>query len=247
MHALMHPRGPRRQRGLSLVELMVGITVGLIIVAAASLLLSTQLVENRRLVAEAQVQQDLRATADIITRELRRSGAEGEDSTLLGQIWTPGAANEALPNWWSTKLAPTSGTATTVRFDYAPAGAGTSSGVAAGFGYRLDDARGVIQTFLVAGGWQDLTDPATVEVTEFSVRRLADTSFRIPCTKPCPTTGGSACWPTVNVRALEVRITARSRTVPDVIRTHQSQVRLRNDFFRFYQNPLPTVGVVCPP
>ena len=63
------------QRGLSIVELMVGIAIGLIIVAAASLLMSGQLNENRRLLAETQLQQDLRAASDIITRELRRIGA----------------------------------------------------------------------------------------------------------------------------------------------------------------------------
>ena len=66
--------GVRAHRGMSLVELMVGITVGLLVVAGASLLVSSQLSENRRLLLETQVQQDLRATADIIARQLRRSG-----------------------------------------------------------------------------------------------------------------------------------------------------------------------------
>ncbi|MBL0296208.1 MAG: hypothetical protein IPQ21_03185 [Betaproteobacteria bacterium] len=56
---------------------MVGITVGLFIVAAAAMLVTTQLGDNRRLLLETQVQQDLRATADIITRELRRAGLAG--------------------------------------------------------------------------------------------------------------------------------------------------------------------------
>ncbi len=241
--------GYRRQRGLSLVELMVGITVGLIVVAAASLLLSTQLVENRRLVAEAQVQQDLRATADIIARELRRSGALGPDVEVSRRVWSPGSAGEPLPNWQAATLSPaaSSAGATTVRFDYIPLDDGVT-GPTGGFGYRLDTARGVIETNLVAGGWQDLTDPASVEIIEFSVDRLGDTAIRIPCTKPCPPPASdSSCWPTVNVRELEVRITARSRTLPEVERTHTSRVRLRNDFFSFYQTPSPTVGVVCPP
>ena len=68
----------RRQRGLSIVELMVGVAIGLFVVAAASMLVVTQLSDNRRLTLETQVQQDLRATADIITRELRRAGHWGK-------------------------------------------------------------------------------------------------------------------------------------------------------------------------
>ena len=63
----------KNQFGYSLVELMVGITIGLFIVAATSLMISTQLSGNRRMLLETQLNQDLRATADIITRELRRA------------------------------------------------------------------------------------------------------------------------------------------------------------------------------
>lgn len=66
--SMYHREGGARQRGLSLVELMVGITVGLFVVAAAATLVANQLSDNRRLLLETQVQQDLRATMDIITR-----------------------------------------------------------------------------------------------------------------------------------------------------------------------------------
>ncbi len=45
----------RSQRGLSLVELMVGITDGLFVVAAAATLVANQLSDNRRLLLETQV------------------------------------------------------------------------------------------------------------------------------------------------------------------------------------------------
>ena len=67
-------RSRATQQGASLVELLVGVAVGLFIVAGATLIVSTQLSENKRLLAETQLQQDLRAAADIMTRELRRSG-----------------------------------------------------------------------------------------------------------------------------------------------------------------------------
>ena len=76
-----------------------------------------------------------------------------------------------------------------------PCGKATRIGI--GFGFRLDTRRGVIQTRHVAGGsnvgnWQDLTDPATMQVTEFAVTRIADSVSRIPCSKPCPS-GDTSC------------------------------------------------------
>jgi uncharacterized protein YneF (UPF0154 family) len=75
---------------MSIVELMVGVAIGLLIVAAATLMMSGQLSENRRLLVEAQLQQDLRAAADIMTREIRRTGAMIEPHSLQ-TVWFDGA------------------------------------------------------------------------------------------------------------------------------------------------------------
>ncbi len=242
---MTRPRSsPRRQRGLSIVELMVGIAIGLIIVAGASVLLSGQIVENRRLIAETQVQQDLRSTADIISRELRRAGSIGSDTFLAPRIWLSGTITDPPANMHSAVLTPASGTGDDeVSFNYYPTGPGTDGP----FGFRLDTARGVIETRLRAGGWQDLTDPGTIEVTGFQVERLDDTVMRVPCNKPCPDTT-SNCWPTLNVRTLEITINARSRALPDVERSHRSRVRLRNEHLQFFTHTADvTLAAVCPP
>jgi len=233
----------QRQRGLSLVELMVGITIGLIVVAAATLLFSGQLAESRRLIAEAQVQQDVRASTDLIVRELRRGGAVGSDQFVQGRVWDPNGTTEPLPNSVPDLLSAV-GTNNNVVFNYFPGG--TDDTLIGGFGFRLNATRGVIETRLVTGGWQDLTDPATMRVTEFSVTRIADSVASIPCTKPCPS-GDTSCWPSVNQRTLDIRVTARHRAFPEIERTHVSRVRLRNDEFRFFfVNPLTGTGQVCP-
>lgn len=244
----------QRQAGLSLVELMVGITVGLIVVAATSLMFSGQLAESRRLIAEAQVQQDMRASVDIIARELRRSGALGPDIDLQARVWALDSAAEPAPNRPSSVLNVQSGGALAgtddeVIFAYFPAGEPTR--ISDGFGFRLAPERGTIQTRHVAGGatggnWQDLTDPATMRVTEFAVTRVADSVTVIPCTKPCPS-GDTSCWPSVNQRTLEIRVTAVHPAFPQMQRTHESRVRLRNDHFRFFSVSGPLLGQVCPP
>ena len=86
------PPSSRRMRGMSLVELMVGIAVGLLIVAAATCVLVSQLHDHRRLMLETQLQQDLRTASDIIVRELRRSGYWGSAHRAAWFHGTPGVA-----------------------------------------------------------------------------------------------------------------------------------------------------------
>ena len=59
---------------------------------------------------------------------------------------------------------------------------------------------------------------------------------------------GQPCWPSVNQRNFEIRITARHRTFPEIERTHESRVRLRNDHLEFFSaNPTSTTGAkFCP-
>jgi type IV pilus assembly protein PilW len=65
---------PRPARGLSIIELLIGIAIGLFVLAGATMVASNQLTDNRRLLLETQIQQDLRAAMDIIARDLRRGG-----------------------------------------------------------------------------------------------------------------------------------------------------------------------------
>ena len=228
--------GPACQRGLSIVELMVGIAIGLIIVAAASLLMSGQLNENRRLLAETQLQQDLRAASDIITRELRRVGADSETQSLKS-LWFPGRTTAVEENLLSSPaaIAPPAGAASdAVRFTYNPGNAGVGI-----FGYELLNGR--IRTRMAAGGWQELTDPRVMTVTSFTITRDADTAITVPCAKLCPLTNNAACWPTLNTRNLSVTITASAAAASGIDRSIRTRVRVRNDYLGF-----SAPGQVCP-
>lgn len=208
------------QRGLSLVELMVGIAVGLFVVAAAAMLVSTQLNENRRLLLETQVHQDLRAAADIVTRELRRAGYW---PAAAQSVWTPGGGVALSPHM---TVEPTAAAATQVDFDYR-----RGTGESGPFGFRREG--GVLRTRLGAAGWQDLTDGNTLRVTEFSVTPRFGPAVRLPCPKLCPEDGSTDCWPTLTVRELVVDITGHAVSDPSVERSLRTVVRLRNDWVRF--------------
>lgn len=64
----------RTQRGLTLVELMVGMAIGLLITAIALLAMSQHLRENHRLLVETRLTQDLQAVMDLVSRDIRRAG-----------------------------------------------------------------------------------------------------------------------------------------------------------------------------
>ena len=63
-----------QQRGLTLVELMVSLAIGLLLTAITLVAMSQHLRENHRLLTEARLTQDLQAVMDLVSRDLRRAG-----------------------------------------------------------------------------------------------------------------------------------------------------------------------------
>jgi len=65
---------PVAQQGFTLVELMVALTLGLVVLAGVFQVFSVTLAGNVQAMKMGQLNQELRSTMDIMTRELRRSG-----------------------------------------------------------------------------------------------------------------------------------------------------------------------------
>jgi len=239
MHALRSGAPPlaARQRGLSLVEMMVGLTVGLFITGAALLAAVNATGENRRLLLEARLLQDLRATMDLVTRSLRRAGYWGN-----AQAGVRGAADASAQTGYEATgyavVTPAAGSASAVQFRVA-GDADDSADDDETLGFRLAtgaDGIGRVQVLLAgAASYQDLTDPAVTDVTEFTVEALPQPATALTCPVTCGAAPLPAC-PTLQVR--QYRITMRARAVSDaaVQRALQGTVRLRNDL----------LGGVCP-
>jgi prepilin-type N-terminal cleavage/methylation domain-containing protein len=64
---------PSRQRGLSLIELMIAMVAGLIVSGAALALVISMMKSNAETIKATRLTQELRATAEIIGRDLRRA------------------------------------------------------------------------------------------------------------------------------------------------------------------------------
>ena len=224
------------QRGLSLVELMVGVALGLFIVAGATMLAASQLAANRQLLVATQVQQDLRAAADIITRELRRAGYRPQAEK---HIWSAAApTTEPVPNLRAgLRTALTDPPATSgdvVSYNYE-----RYLGEPGDFGYRLNNY--TIKQRIGTSPLQDLTDRNTLKITAFTVALETIDTQQLACPRLCPG-GDQSCWPTFALVDAVVTISGQAATNAAVAHTVVSRVRLRNDGVKFDDNTKP----VCP-
>lgn len=216
----MGPALKRLQTGMSVVEFMVGVALGLLVVAATALMVSGQMVENRKLLLETQIQQDLRAATDIVTRELRRSSYFGGTTA---QLWYEGRTAAITENAFGA-ITPSSGTVTEVNFAYR-----RRSGDEGPYGYKLE---GEAIKSMLGTEWQVLTDTNVMRITGFSITVNPAEVYQLPCPKLC-TDGTQDCWPELQMRTATVTLTGQSRTDTAVTRTLSTDVRLRNDWTHF--------------
>ena len=221
-----------RQGGLSIVEFMVGVAIGLVVVGGAIKLFVDLLNSNRRQLVEVRLNQDLRAAADLVARDLRRSGYWAGAATAFAA--TP------VTNPFAS-AAETSVAAGRVTYAYDRNG---DSAIAAAerFGFQLNGNR--IEA-LIGGAWQPLTDPGSVLITNFSVENDASATQTYSRANSCPcvyATGVSACTaaavaaganpPQVVVRWVNIVIEGRAPNDAAMTRRIRESVRLRNDEIR---------------
>ena len=218
------PRPARRApRGLSLIELMVGLAVSLVVVGGALSMMVRIQTTSWRMMVETRLNQDLRAAADLMARDLRRSGYWG--NAIQGAL-AQGVSSVAAQN------------------PYRALSGSTVSGLSYGFsrdavendtldsseqfGFRLQ--RGVLQMQSASGVWTDLTDDKNLFVTALTVTPTL-TALQIGnlCSKPCA--AGTPNCPVSTVRSLAIGLSGQSVRDSAVLRSTALTVRVRNDEF----------------
>jgi prepilin-type N-terminal cleavage/methylation domain-containing protein len=68
---------PSHQRGLTLIELMISITIGLFILTGLVYMLSSSMNTNTKTLRSTRLNQELRAAMQLITHDLKRAGGSG--------------------------------------------------------------------------------------------------------------------------------------------------------------------------
>jgi type IV pilus assembly protein PilW len=227
------------QQGLSIIELMVGIAMGLFITAGAIKLFIDNLGSNRQILLEARLNQELRTAADIVARDLRR--ASYWDSAATG-LWTAGAASVSATNPYTTINTATAGT---VVYTYQRPNVDPLTNANLGFRRTEANGLGTLEVRDGTGGWQAITDPKSVNVTNFdlvSTPRIVELweycscRTRLPVSSACEnaTLSAAITRPQIIIRQYDFVIKGKANTgqtaLNDAIqREIRGTVRVRND------------------
>lgn len=223
-----------KEFGVSLVELLVGLAIGLFLLAGGLSLFANQSQRSVQVLLETQLNRNLRQAMDFITQDLRRAGAW---ENALAAAPSPNATPVMNPH------AALSSTAASIDYSY---GQDTARGqpsslnlsnVDEQFGLRLN--AGVLESAVGQGQWQALTDLASVEVTRLSVvprsqtipagdacRKLCCDAVMLP---RCPQINAPQGCPKLQRWSFEIEIDGQSRRDPTLTRRLQGQVQVRNE------------------
>jgi len=229
----------RSQRGLSIIELMVGVAIGMFIIGGAIKLFVDMFGNNRRLLLETRVNQDLRATADIVARDMRRAGYWRGAASAINVA--PGTVPLANPYSAYGAASTTSGS---IAYAYDRDGNDVVDN-AEQAGYSLS-GNTLYTTF--GGAAQPLSDPSTVRITRFDIVNAASSVQWFDLAQHCPcvaiaasgTAGGCtvaqilaypeghASRPQIGMRWVDIIIEGEAPSMPAVRRQVVESVRLRN-------------------
>lgn len=217
-----------RQQGLSIVELMVGVAIGLLIVSGTISLFVNSLGNSRRMTVESRVNQELRAAADLISRDLRRAGYWA--NSVNGTVAT-GVASVTAPNPYIAVDDDTS----EITYNFTrDATENDALDTNEQFGFRLNGGAIEMQTD-GAPSRSQITNPNLVTITGFDITpRVSVLPVGDVCQHTCVlgevSPEGTNC-PTLTVRQYDIKIQGNAVSDALVKRELQTSVRVRNDQF----------------
>lgn len=225
-HTLRARRRPG-QRGLSLVELLVGAALGLFLIGGAISLFVGNVGNSRRLLVEARVNQDLRTAADLIARDLRRAG-----------YWAKaieGVADTPAPNPYGAITGTYGLPASEIEYSFArdddPLLENNEQ-----FGFQLHE--GAIRMQIAANQWEPITDAEVLTITTLQITAVeTPVALGDTCAKVCPPPAGASYTcpdpPTLTLRRYDILLQGNG-TGPGnaaIQRELRESVRVRNDRF----------------
>ena len=212
----------RGQRGLSIMELLVGITVGLIVTGGAVMLLAKNMAGSRLLLAESRLNEDLRNAADLLARDLRRAGYWGN---AMKGVTAIGLTSATVTNPYVAVAAVPADNKIEYGFSRDSATENDTLDNNEQFGFRLSNDAIQMQD---GNGWTDVTDKTLVKITKFDI---AKSEKPVPLGDACPTVCGAGTpnCPVATVRSYTVTLQGQSTRDDTVKRSLRTTVRVRND------------------
>ncbi|MCK0511268.1 PilW family protein [Aromatoleum buckelii] len=226
------------QKGLSLVELMVGVTVGLVVMTGITTFFVNYLQNNRQLIQMARLDQEMRTAMDIVARDIKRMGYKRDVHLDILNLTQDSSSRAATFPIFLNPQADISGSEIKFWYDENSDDTLDTGATTEQHGYRLDS--NTLQR-RDGGTWQAITDPNVTQITEFALSR----TYRcIDIDGDDPANGGPAVCagtpPTPSKShdgahfVTEIAITMSGQLKADsaVKRTLNERVRVRADIFK---------------
>ena len=126
---IAHRPSPPRQRGLGMVELMIGVALGLLVVVGVSMIFVSSRQASRSTDSLGRMQETLRTSFELMARDLREAGGNPCDGALMVANVLNNAQG-ATPAWWVDWSQRLRGYESADAFAGAPIGGGTGQRVA---------------------------------------------------------------------------------------------------------------------
>lgn len=210
----------QRQKGFSLVEMMISMTVGLIAMAGVISLFANSVKSNTDGLQQTRLSQELRAIMDVMVRDIRRSGywSDAEDNAIGTNNPFQDLSINAAENC--------------ITYLYQKDTAKTEGDTENQFGFRLDADEGIVQirsngtTCDSSSYWQAISTPGVVNVTGLQFDLTSDCKNIGTSGNDCDTAQSGEILYTTNY----INITLAGQLVNDntVALTLNEQVTVKN-------------------
>jgi prepilin peptidase dependent protein B len=207
----------KKQDGITLIELMIGLLVGLIITGGILSFFIAYNKSNFDLIRTVRLEQEMRATIDFITRDLKRAGYSANAHTNIGGN---NYCNNAYYDCSNLPISPATFRLTISGSNLSYAYTETN-GTLNTYSFRLGNDGAIY--FTANGSETQLTDPS---ITNYSALSFTPTVRFVDLNSSSPGSSGLA------IR--EVIVAATATLVGDnvITRTFTETVRIRNDEYR---------------
>jgi hypothetical protein len=216
--------GPVTQSGLGLLEMMISMTFSMFAITAMIALVSNTLGSTTTTIQMSRLSQELRSSMQIMSRDLRRANYHGSFLSCFGNVDCRSDLN--IENYVNTIRIDADGDCFWYWLDRDGDSDMTDDPVG-GFRFTTLDGVGVLQMRTIGNagancddpsGWELITDPGKVEITNFSVSNNESYTETL-----------SAAGDTQVVEKIRLSINGRLTGDNAVQRTIEDLVLIRND------------------
>ena len=240
----MNPTFPLfdRQKGLSLIELMVAMVLSIIVVGAIVALMSNSLGASKTTIQSTRLVQEMRDGMQIMTRDLRRAGFDADAYDAIN----PGTNSFAYNNFSDITITPDTNPDPDNQFecilfsvDRSNAGAPTA-GDQTGFRVAQVNGVGVLQVKVNnAGACNDAADsanwPAITDVESVNITRLSfddsESFTSLVRTRDTDNDGTPDVQDELTTRKIKVVLEGQLLRDATIARRFEDEVKIRNPIY----------------